>query len=102
MLKFKKGDKIIIITGKFKGKKGIINKILYNENYVYIKGINYIKKYIKNNKIIKGSKLIKPYKINISNIAILDPILNKRTRIGFKFIKSKKKRVCKKSDTILN
>ncbi|WGH25024.1 MAG: 50S ribosomal protein L24 [Candidatus Shikimatogenerans bostrichidophilus] len=101
MLKFKEGDKIIIIAGKYKGLKGEIHKIFKKESKVNISGIKNIKRYIKRNKNNKGGILIKPNKINISNIAILDPKLNVQTRIGFKFINGIKRRICKKSKTIL-
>ncbi|WGH24842.1 MAG: 50S ribosomal protein L24 [Candidatus Shikimatogenerans bostrichidophilus] len=101
MLKFKNGDKIIIISGKYKGRIGNIIKVLKNENRAYIDSIFYKKKYIKNNKNIKGYKLVKPCKINMSNISILDPKLKVRTRIKFKIINGEKVRICKKSNTIL-
>ncbi|MDH3004432.1 MAG: 50S ribosomal protein L24 [Candidatus Shikimatogenerans sp. JK-2022] len=97
MLKFKKGDKIIIISGKYKNKKGIIEKIFKKENKVIIKNIGLIKKYFKKNKI-----LIKKYKFDISKISIIDPKLKIKTKIGFKYINGKKYRFCKKSNIILN
>ncbi|WGH25396.1 MAG: 50S ribosomal protein L24 [Candidatus Shikimatogenerans bostrichidophilus] len=103
MFKFKKGDKIIIISGKYKGFKGKINKIFKKENKVNVSGIKKIKRFIKKKtKKDKGSIKLKPYKINISNIAIEDPIFKTVTRIGFKLINGEKKRICKKSKTILN
>ncbi|WGH24657.1 MAG: 50S ribosomal protein L24 [Candidatus Shikimatogenerans bostrichidophilus] len=102
MLKFKNSDKVIIISGQYKGRIGKIIKIFKNENRAYISSIFHKKKYIKNNKIIHGYKLIKYFKINISNISILDPKLKIRTRIGFKIINGKKFRICKKSKTILS
>ncbi|MDH3004713.1 MAG: 50S ribosomal protein L24 [Candidatus Shikimatogenerans sp. JK-2022] len=101
MLKFKKGDKIIVISGKNKGKKGVINKIFKKENKVNLSCIKNIKRFIKKKKNIKGKIIIKLSKINISNISLEDPKFKKVTRIGFKIINGEKKRVCKKSGIIL-
>ncbi|MDH3004216.1 MAG: 50S ribosomal protein L24 [Candidatus Shikimatogenerans sp. JK-2022] len=100
MFKYKNGDNIIIIAGKFKGKKGKIYKIFKKENKVNISGL-LINRNIKKNKFNKGSVLNKLYKINISNISIIDPKLNIKTRIGFKIINGEKKRICKKSNIII-
>lgn len=103
MLKFKIGDNIIIIAGKYKGKKGKINKIFKKENKVNVSCLKSIKRFVKKNKKnnIKGYIIIKLSKINISNISIEDPKLKTITRIGFKIINGKKVRICKKSKTIL-
>ncbi|WGH26117.1 MAG: 50S ribosomal protein L24 [Candidatus Shikimatogenerans bostrichidophilus] len=102
MFKFKKGDNIIIISGKNKGKRGIIEKINNKKKKVYIKNINIIKKHIKKNKINKIGKIIfKLSKIDISNISIEDPKLKIITKVGIKYINGKKYRICKKSKTIL-
>ncbi|WGH26651.1 MAG: 50S ribosomal protein L24 [Candidatus Shikimatogenerans bostrichidophilus] len=105
MFKLKKGDKIIIIAGKNKGKKGKIIKILNKKKKVYIKNINFIKKHIKKkniNKKEKGKIILKESKIDISNVAIEDPKLKCSTKIKIKKLNNGNKiRICKKSNTIL-
>ncbi|MDH3004928.1 MAG: KOW motif-containing protein [Candidatus Shikimatogenerans sp. JK-2022] len=93
MFKFQKFDNIIVISGKYKGKKGIIKKINRKKKKVILNLFNPIEK--------KENLLLKEVKINISNISILDKKYKKRTRIGFKIINGEKKRIYKKSKLII-
>ncbi|WGH25762.1 MAG: 50S ribosomal protein L24 [Candidatus Shikimatogenerans bostrichidophilus] len=101
MLKIRKKDKIIVISGKNKGKRGIINKIFKKTNKVNVSCIENIKRKIKKNKNNKGKIIIKESKIDISNISIEDPKYKTKTKIGFKIKNGKKLRICKKSKKIL-
>ncbi|CAL4325740.1 50S ribosomal protein L24 [Buchnera aphidicola] len=95
-LKLRRNDKIIILTGKDKGKKGVIKNVL-SSNKVIISGLNLIKKHQKpipaQNKI--GGIVKKEAPIQISNIAIFNPESNKADRIGFRFKEGKKIRFFK-------
>jgi large subunit ribosomal protein L24 len=95
-LKLRRNDKIIILTGKDKGKKSTIKNILSSQK-VIINGLNLIKKHQKpipsQNK--NGGILEKEAPIHISNIAILNPESNKADRIGFRFEEGKKIRFFK-------
>ncbi|QCI16734.1 50S ribosomal protein L24 [Buchnera aphidicola (Aphis craccivora)] len=95
-LKFRQNDEVIILTGKEKGKKGIIKNIL-SPNKVIIQGLNLVKKHQKpvpsQNK--KGGILEKEAPIHISNIAIFNPESKKSDRIGFRFEEGKKVRFFK-------
>ncbi|QCI25131.1 50S ribosomal protein L24 [Buchnera aphidicola (Rhopalosiphum padi)] len=95
-LKLRRNDEIIILTGKDKGKKGIIKNIL-SSNKAIINGLNLIKKHQKplpsQNK--NGGILEKEAPIHISNIAIFNPELSKSDRIGFRFEEGKKVRFFK-------
>jgi len=94
--KLRRNDEVIILTGKDKGKKGIIKNIL-SLNKVIINGLNLVKKHQKpipsQNKV--GGIIEKEAPIHISNIAILNPESNKSDRIGFRFEKGKKVRFFK-------
>ncbi|ACL30303.1 50S ribosomal protein L24 [Buchnera aphidicola str. APS (Acyrthosiphon pisum)] len=95
-LKLRRNDSVVILTGKDKGKTGIIKNIL-SLNQVIVKGLNLIKKHQKpvpsQNK--SGGIIEKEAPIHISNIAILNPESNKADRIGFRFEEGRKVRFFK-------
>ncbi len=98
--KFRLNDEVIIISGKDKGKKGIIKKIFKNK--VIIDGVNLVIKHQKSipSKNIVGGKVYKESFINISNISHFCKNSNKSSKIGFKFINKKKVRYFKCSKII--
>ena len=100
---FKTGDKVVVISGKDKGKEGKIIKVLRNENRVVVEGINIVKKHIKGNGQQAGSITEVEAAIHASNVMIVDPKTNKPTRIGHSINKDGKKiRVTKKSNSSLD
>ena len=92
MNKIRKGDKIILNTGKDKGKQGIVLNILKN-NRVVVEGLNMVKKHTKPNpaKGDQGGLVSKEMPINISNIAIFNTKSNKTDKVNFKELKDGKK-----------
>ncbi len=94
--KLRRNDEVIVLAGKDKGKKGIIKSIL-SSNQAIINGINLIKKHQKpipsQNK--SGGIIEKEAPIQISNIAIFNPVSNKADRVGFRFEGGKKIRFFK-------
>ena len=92
MNKIRKGDKVILNTGKDKGKQGIVLDILKN-NRVVVEGLNMVKKHTKPNpaKGDQGGLVSKEMPINISNIAIFNTKLNKTDKVNFKELKDGKK-----------
>ena len=92
MNKIRKGDKVILNTGKDKGKQGIVLNILKN-NRVVVEGLNMVKKHTKPNpaKGDQGGLVSKEMPINISNIAIFNTKLNKTDKVNFKELKDGKK-----------
>jgi len=98
-MKLKKGDHVIIITGKDKGKKGKIVRVLPSENKVVVEGANILKKHQRPRKSgEKGQVLSVAMPLNASNVMIVDPKTNKGSRIGKKMIGDKMVRVTRKSD----
>ena len=82
-LKIKKGDNLIVITGKDKGKTGEVIEILRSENKVKIRGINIVKKHRKPTQNTPGGiDQIEAF-INVSNVALIDPKDNKATRVKY-------------------
>lgn len=92
MNKIRKGDKVILNTGKDKGKQGIVLNILKN-NRVIVEGLNMVKKHTKPNpaKGDQGGLVSKEMPINISNIAIFNTKSNKTDKVNFKELKDGKK-----------
>ncbi|KKW19053.1 MAG: 50S ribosomal protein L24 [Parcubacteria group bacterium GW2011_GWA2_51_10] len=81
-MKIKKGDKVIVITGKSRGQSGTITRVLPKENRVLIDGINMVKRHRRPSaKSRKGQIVDKPMPIHASNVALLDPKSGKPTRI---------------------
>lgn len=102
-MKLKTGDRVVVISGKDKGKDGNITKVLRNDNKVIVEGINMFKKHMKPNGGAEGSIVDMEVPINASNVMILDPKTKKGTRIGHKINKKGKKiRVTKKSNSDLD
>lgn len=101
-MKIKKGDNVIVISGKDKGKTGKVEKAYPKDNAVLILGVNMRKKHERAKKSgQKGQVVQKAYPTNISNVMIIDPKTNKPTRVGKKEIDGKWVRITKKSDSIL-
>lgn len=102
-MNFKTGDKVVVISGKDKGKEGRIIKTLRSENRVVVEGINMIKKHVKPNGQTAGSIVEMEAPIHASNVMMLDPKSKKRTRIGHTTDKKGNKvRIAKKSGEILD
>ena len=91
-VKLKKGDEVIVLTGKDKGKTGKITKVNPSINNAVVAGINKIKKHQKPNNNQAGGIIEKEMPINISNLAYYDPKLKKGVKIGIK-ISEKGKRI---------
>jgi large subunit ribosomal protein L24 len=98
-MRIKKGDNVIVIAGKDKGKKGKIVNVLVDENKVVIEGINMMKKHQRPKKSgEKGSKIDIAMPMHASNVLIVDPKTNLGTRIGKKKVGDKMVRITKKSN----
>ena len=92
MAKIRKGDDVIVRTGKDKGKSGRVTKVLKGDK-VLVEGINQVKKNQKPNPNagVAGGIIVKDMPINISNIGLYNPATKKADRVGFKFLEDGKK-----------
>ena len=88
MQKIKTGDKVIVITGKYKGQVGSVLKVILKTHRVLVEGINIIKKHVKPNpdKNQEGGIVERESAIHISNIALLNPVTKKPDRVGLKYL----------------
>ena len=97
-----KGDTVIVIAGRDKGKTGVIQKVLPESNRVVVENVNLRKKHKKPTQQNPDGGIVEIYApINASNVMLLDPKTKKPTRIGHKIVKGKKVRYAKKSGTTL-
>lgn len=97
-LKIKKGDQVVVIAGKDKGKKGEVTKVIPDDSRVVVSGVNQMTKHVKPTNVSAGGiqKIDAP--IHVSNVALADPKTGAATRVGFKTLgDGKKVRVAKKS-----
>ena len=95
--KLKKGDEVIVIAGKDKGKTGKIIKMVPKQMKAVVSEINKVKKNQKPDNNQPGGIIDKEMPIHISNLSFYDPELKKATRIGYKLDKNKKVRINKSS-----
>jgi large subunit ribosomal protein L24 len=96
-LKIKKGDKVVVIAGRDKGKQGEVLSVLPTENRAVVAGVNLVKRHTKQTATQEGGIISKSLSIHISNIALRDPKDGKPTRAGFKMVGDKKVRFAKRS-----
>jgi len=97
-LKVKKGDKVVILTGKDKGAKGEILKVFPEDSRVLVSGINLVKKHQKASMAGNGGIQSVERPIHVSNVALIDPKSDKPTRVGYTTLKDGKKvRVARRS-----
>lgn len=95
--KVKKGDEVIVIAGKEKGKKGTITKVITAEARVVVGGLNMVKRHTKASKTSAGGIIEKEAPLHISNVSLVDAKSGKPTRAGYKFEGDNKVRIAKRS-----
>ena len=101
--KFRRGDDVVIISGKDKGKTGSILKIIPATQRLVVQGVNIVKRHTRPTQTNPGGVVEKEGSIHVSNIAHLDPDNNKPTRVGFKILEgSKKVRIARRSGEMLD
>jgi large subunit ribosomal protein L24 len=89
--KIKKGDKVVVITGRDKGRTGEVIKVMPKDNRALVRGVNIMTRHQKQTASETGGIVRKEAPIHLSNIAIQDPDGGKATRVGFKFLEDGKK-----------
>jgi len=101
--KIKKGDQVIVIAGRDKGKKGEVLEVRRTEQRAIVRGVNVVKRHQRQTAQSEGGIVDKETPIHLSNIAHIDPKDGKATRIGFKLAKDgEKSRVARRSGEALN
>ena len=96
--KIKKGDKVVVITGRDKGKQGEVLRVLREDDRVLVQGVNMVKRHTAPSQMSPGGIVEKEAPLHISNVAHIDPKSDKPTRVGYKIDKDgRKTRVAKRS-----
>ncbi len=96
--KIKKGDKVVVLTGRDKGRSGEVFEVLPKENTAKVRGVNLVKRHQRQSATQEGGIISKEAPIQLSNIAIADPKDGKPTRVGFQVLEDGTKiRVAKRS-----
>ena len=96
--KIKKGDRVVVITGRDKGKTGEVLRVLREEARVVVQGINMVKRHTKPSAASTGGIVEKEAALHVSNVAHVDPKTSKATRVGYKVLEGGRKvRVARKS-----
>ena len=96
--KIKKGDRVVVITGRDKGKTGEVLRVIREESRVLVQGVNIVKRHTKPSAASTGGVVEKEAALHISNVAHVDPKTSKPTRIGYKVLDGGRKvRVARKS-----
>lgn len=99
-MNIKKGDKVIVIAGNYKGKEGVVQVVHPRLNKVVVENINVRKKHRKPTQKNSEGSIVEIYApIDASNVMLIDPKTKKPTRVGYKEVKGKKVRIAKKSDS---
>jgi large subunit ribosomal protein L24 len=100
--RIKKGDTVCVISGKDKGRSGSVLKVLRQDNRLIVQGVNLVKKHQKQSVGQEGGIIQKEASIHISNVAHVDPVSSKPTRVGLKVLEDGRKvRVAKRSGDII-
>lgn len=99
--KIKKGDKVVLLTGRDKGRTGEVVEVRPSQNRALVRGVNMVKRHQRQTPQQEGGIISKEGAVHLSNLALADPKDGKPTRVGFKFVgegdNRKKVRVAKRS-----
>ena len=99
----KRGDKVQVMTGKDKGKQGVVLTAMPKKDRVIVEGVNMIKKHSKPSQLNpQGGIVEKEAPIHVSNVMLIDPKTGNPTRVGFTVVDGKKVRIAKKSGEALD
>jgi large subunit ribosomal protein L24 len=100
--KIKKGDSVIVLSGRDKGKQGEVIRVVPKENRAFVRGVNMVRKHQRQTQTEQGGIISKEGPIDLSNIALKDPKDGKPTRIGFKMLEDGTKvRIARRSGEVI-
>ena len=101
--KLKKGDDVVVVSGRDKGKKGSILRVLREDDRVLVDGVNMVKRHTRPSQTQPGGIVSKEAPIHISNVALADPKDGGATRVGYKFLEDGRKvRFAKQSGEVID
>jgi len=100
--KIKKGDTVIVLAGKDRGAQGEVVRVMPQDDRVFVRGVNLIKKHQRQTQTEQGGIISREASIHISNVALKDPSSGKASRVGFKVVDGKKVRISKLSGEVID
>ena len=101
--KIRKGDRVIVTTGRDRGKKGEVLKVFPKEDRALVSGVNVVKRHQRQTQRVQGGIVNKESPVHLSNIAHIDPKSGEATRVGFKVLgDGRKVRFAKKSGEVID
>jgi large subunit ribosomal protein L24 len=100
--KLRKGDNVIVLAGKDKGRKGEISRVMPKDNKAIVSGVNVAIRHQKQSQSSQGGRIAKEMPIELSNLALVDPKTGEATRVGFRTEGGEKVRYAKKSGETIN
>jgi large subunit ribosomal protein L24 len=102
MERIRKGDEVVVITGKDKGKRGVVLRRV-DDSHLVVEGINVVKKHTRPNPLkgVAGGIIDKTMPIDQSNVMLFNPATSKGDRIGIRVVDGKKMRVFKSNDAVV-
>ena len=89
--RIKKGDEVVVLSGKERGKRGKVLRVLRKDERVLVQGVNMIKRHTRPSQVSPGGILEREAALHISKVALVDPKLGKPTRVGYKFLEDGRK-----------
>ncbi len=101
MQKIRKGDKVVVLTGKDKGRTGEVIQVMPKEDRAVVRGVNMVKRHQRQTQTTEAGIINKEASIHLSNLAVADKD-GKPTRVGFKVVEGKKVRVAKRSGDVID
>ncbi len=102
MQRIKKGDKVVVIAGKDKGRTGEVVTVFPKEDRAVVSGINVVRRHQRQTQTTEAGIITKEAPVHLSNLAIADPKDGKPTRVGFKVEGEKKVRYAKRSGEVID
>ncbi|OCW56648.1 50S ribosomal protein L24 [Hoeflea olei] len=102
MQKIRKGDKVVVLTGKDKGRSGEVLAVMPKEGRAIVRGLNMVKRHQRQTQTQEAGIINKEASLHLSNLAIADPKDGKPTRVGFRMEGEKKVRVAKRSGVVID
>jgi large subunit ribosomal protein L24 len=100
--KIKKGDKVVVLAGRDKGRSGEVLQVVPKEERALVRGVNMIKRHQRQSMNQEGGIISKEAPIHLSNLALADPKDGKATRVGFKIHDGRKVRIAKRSGELID
>jgi large subunit ribosomal protein L24 len=101
--KIKKGDKVVVLAGRDRGRNGEVIRMLPTEGRALVRGVNMVKRHQKQSAQSEGGIISKEASIHLSNLAVADPKDGKATRVGFKILEDGRKvRFAKRSGDLID